>query len=1381
MNEWLPMSEERLHRGNFRKIPLNASESHRQLMCVQKQHSNLFNHRRTRSQLLFTSSDENIAANASKEAWCPSSHSLPDDNNDPLSLVEQPNTTPWLPNYQFPANFITQHQQKEVVARPLPLRPEHDGSFRSTLGSTDDNFISDVPLRLQMHWLAAPSNPLRDVSLSSAQLVCALCDANFAMARAICKEKKLLTNDVNKWLLTLLEAHGKAHDFLACLIQDDINREREGELVFRRNTAATRLVATYCRLLGHDFIRAVLVAPIQDACNSNPLEEVSLRFSFNTPTGTPRDSPLPRQGKFTSPLSNNKLSPPALTSVSSRRDSRTSFSSKLRNSFKGQQRTRTLSSSSLPETVIENSMSKTSPSNHSMPTSPDHMTSNAKEGSRPSTPHADYQGTETRLRSLVDACQSLSDLIMSNIVNVPKSIVILIRKLYRMVEKKFPSHGVVVIRSFLFLRLLCPALISPEQYGILEAKPTPKYQNVLVMLAKLLQSFVNFSGGDVVKLPSVIDSPIVTNFIVKNRPAMAQFVDSILSPKAQINFPQVALEFSSPPPFLWACPSCHLINRFERMTCATCSSRRRVSTWEQNKRQPLSLNLTRFAVYLSQALQNHTVLFSKEKHHLHNEFIRFTKPELLLEASVAQYISDSVCRFNLAPLSIPKPCHMFDDQMLANNAEILSKLLELAPLDNRKTVAAASISLACSRGVGSAFLVSKINSTFVESNKADDDQAERANGCDKVDENGHIFYRRPCCDMLMLWQDEHISFRDIVSRTASHSSSVVSLRKTPTVSHNSNKREGAHSTFTPSSGTKAASTATSTSTTTIVTTTTALASSIHNPFALSSSPATSTTSSLDLSLNPTRFGMSVTSSSTMQRPRPKKLIVKPPPLELHRSGLREEGEDTSSCGCADDFLNKAAVLEECLQAYSRLTFPKPTAHLLQDCLDDCAAMFVNGSDHEDAVDVDQVIAEMVEHHRHQQNQSTSPLPRLDDDLDADEGNEEHYLPVGVRVYDRFSVFLSTLFSSEHAAAVHHFWSPGLVSIFNMVLSNVGFYEQRLGRYFVHGVVMRCVLRCIKHPEYFGVRYSPPTDATPETPTTPRPADFASTAAAPLHAMPLAILHALYNLSGDIVKRSLLSPWLLTCMLASQCGPCVARNEYDCLHWGREHAWKMCLWKSRGVLRKFLLAYFPSIFPASVVRRHSHHRDATSHLERRNRDNSLLQRLRTAPSTPTFVDNPVESMKRLFFDSDEEEEELEKQREEERSRVALAHGVLTSKEKNRVGTVNAHGERKKLFRKRKKSDKMDLFVEEVVMEDGQVCVNGGDQGDGSTEEGHKPGEVEEQLSFYPSDHLKLVVDTITSAFPNVAAPQLRPFFLGECEEMMVLQSLWEDDISVDFPC
>lgn len=56
---------------------------------------------------------------------------------------------------------------------------------------------------------------------------------------------------------------------------------------------------------------------------------------------------------------------------------------------------------------------------------------------------------------------------------------------------KFPTHMQRVAPSLFFLRLLCPALVSPEEYGLVDSRPSERISRALVLLAKLLQSVAN--------------------------------------------------------------------------------------------------------------------------------------------------------------------------------------------------------------------------------------------------------------------------------------------------------------------------------------------------------------------------------------------------------------------------------------------------------------------------------------------------------------------------------------------------------------------------------------------------------------------------------------------------------------------------------------------------------------------------------------------------------------------------------------------------------------------------------------------------------------------------------------------------------------------------
>ena len=58
-------------------------------------------------------------------------------------------------------------------------------------------------------------------------------------------------------------------------------------------------------------------------------------------------------------------------------------------------------------------------------------------------------------------------MIVQNMIRLPQGFRELTLKLFRCVEARFPGHGHVVIRGFVFLRLVCPALINPHDYYLL--------------------------------------------------------------------------------------------------------------------------------------------------------------------------------------------------------------------------------------------------------------------------------------------------------------------------------------------------------------------------------------------------------------------------------------------------------------------------------------------------------------------------------------------------------------------------------------------------------------------------------------------------------------------------------------------------------------------------------------------------------------------------------------------------------------------------------------------------------------------------------------------------------------------------------------------------
>ncbi|XP_026688354.1 ras GTPase-activating protein 1-like [Diaphorina citri] len=73
----------------------------------------------------------------------------------------------------------------------------------------------------------------------------------------------------------------------------------------------------------------------------------------------------------------------------------------------------------------------------------------------------------------------------------PRTLRFICHCLQRSVLHKWPHERFVrtrVVSGFIFLRLLCPALLNPRQFGLLPSPPPPQAGRSLVMVAKVRQS-----------------------------------------------------------------------------------------------------------------------------------------------------------------------------------------------------------------------------------------------------------------------------------------------------------------------------------------------------------------------------------------------------------------------------------------------------------------------------------------------------------------------------------------------------------------------------------------------------------------------------------------------------------------------------------------------------------------------------------------------------------------------------------------------------------------------------------------------------------------------------------------------------------------------------
>jgi len=121
--------------------------------------------------------------------------------------------------------------------------------------------------------------------------------------------------------------------------------------------------------------------------------------------------------------------------------------------------------------------------------------------------------------------------VLSKLDNCPNEIRIVCRFIREEVEQKFQGAGLTSVNGFIFLRFICPAILSPTASKLLEGELNPNAQRHLLLLAKVIQNMANqveFGQKEEYMTPF---NPLVTEYI----PKVQHFLEE-LSIGTSINF-----------------------------------------------------------------------------------------------------------------------------------------------------------------------------------------------------------------------------------------------------------------------------------------------------------------------------------------------------------------------------------------------------------------------------------------------------------------------------------------------------------------------------------------------------------------------------------------------------------------------------------------------------------------------------------------------------------------------------------------------------------------------------------------------------------------------------------------------------------------------------
>jgi len=130
--------------------------------------------------------------------------------------------------------------------------------------------------------------------------------------------------------------------------------------------------------------------------------------------------------------------------------------------------------------------------------------------------------------TLMAQSQKILKQILNSVTQIPAPFAELMSHVKGTVAPKFPDNVNTTIGGFIFLRFFCPAISSPEAYGVVDEPPQPNARRLLILITKVLQNLSNdVEFGS--KEPYMTK---MNDFIITNRPKITEFYVNMEKAKA---------------------------------------------------------------------------------------------------------------------------------------------------------------------------------------------------------------------------------------------------------------------------------------------------------------------------------------------------------------------------------------------------------------------------------------------------------------------------------------------------------------------------------------------------------------------------------------------------------------------------------------------------------------------------------------------------------------------------------------------------------------------------------------------------------------------------------------------------------------------------------
>lgn len=116
---------------------------------------------------------------------------------------------------------------------------------------------------------------------------------------------------------------------------------------------------------------------------------------------------------------------------------------------------------------------------------------------------------------------------MDNIQLLPPEIREICTFIRTEVDKKYPGNGLPMVGGFVFLRFICPSIVTPEGYHIINETISSEARRPLVLVSKVIQNISN--EVEVKKEEFMTD---MSEFITESREDMSKFFQKLSTPPA---------------------------------------------------------------------------------------------------------------------------------------------------------------------------------------------------------------------------------------------------------------------------------------------------------------------------------------------------------------------------------------------------------------------------------------------------------------------------------------------------------------------------------------------------------------------------------------------------------------------------------------------------------------------------------------------------------------------------------------------------------------------------------------------------------------------------------------------------------------------------------